>query len=253
MLAFAFSANLHAQVAQDEKAEALLKRAVEKLGGERYLQVKTIVGTGYFTMYREGVADMPNTFLDVISLPNKERTEFKANGTRTVQTNSGETGWLFDTDSKIIKIQGKEEVDDFKRSLRTSLDYLLRGNWRGEGAKLTHGGKREAGLGKRNEVVKLLYSDGLTVEFEFSATDGLPMKSMYIRKKTEGEEIKEEDRYAQFVEVNGVFTPFIIDKFRNGIQISRINYLTVEFNKNVSDAIFIKPNDAKDLKKDLKL
>ena len=36
----------------DEKAEAIIKRAVEKLGGEKYLQVKTVYSTGYYTIFR---------------------------------------------------------------------------------------------------------------------------------------------------------------------------------------------------------
>ena len=170
------SESLTAQSPKDEKAESIVNRALEKLGGDRYLQVKTIYSTGYFTLFRGGAADLPSTFVDVIVFPNKERTEFKGGGVKNVQTNSGEQGWLFDSSSKIIKIQGKEEIDDFKRSLRTSLDYLFRGNWRSEGAALVYGGKREAGLGKRNEFVKLAYPDGLIVEYEFSM-DGMPMKA----------------------------------------------------------------------------
>ena len=40
----------------DEKAEAVLKRAVEKLGGEKYLQVKSIVGRGKFSLLRDNTA-----------------------------------------------------------------------------------------------------------------------------------------------------------------------------------------------------
>jgi hypothetical protein len=99
----------------------------------------------------------------------------------------------------------------------------------------------------------LIYKDGLEVEFEFAAEDGLPQKGSYKRLNADNEEVKEEDRYAQFIEVDGIKTPFIIDRFTGGTQTSRINYQTVEFNKPVSDSIFAKPASAKDMKKDLKL
>jgi hypothetical protein len=73
---------------------------------------------------------------------------------------------------------------------------------------LTYGGRRQAGLGKRNDVVKLTFEDGFAVEFEFS-DDGLPMKALFTRLNADKEEIKEEDRYAQFVDVQGIKTPFI--------------------------------------------
>ena len=129
---------------------------------------------------------------------------------------------------------------------------MLRGYWKNE-AELTYVGRRPATLGKRNEVVKLTYKDGLAVEFEFAADDGVPQKAIYARVDAEGAEIKEEDRYAQFIDVAGVKSPFIIDRFTNGVQNSRINYETIEFNKAVPDSIFSKPANAKELKKDLKL
>jgi hypothetical protein len=235
----------------DEKAEAILAKAVQKLGGEKYLQVKTIVGSGNFSIFREGQSQITQTFLDIIVFPDKERTEFKTGGTRNIQTNVGDTGWLADTSAKVIKEQDKDQVAGFKRSMRTSLDNLLRGHWRREQARLSFAGRREAGVGKRNNVVRLIYPDGFTVEFEFS-DEGFPMKSVYKRAGDEGAEIKEEDRYAQFIEVNGIFAPFIIDHFQNGAQTSRINYLKIEYNRPVPDSIFNKPADAKELKKDLK-
>lgn len=235
----------------DEKAEAVIKKAVEKLGGEKYLQIKSIVGRGKFSLLRDNTAISYQSFVDVLVYPDKERTEFKQGGVKTVQTNTGETGWIYDGGTQFINVQTKEQIDGFKRAVRVSLDNLLRGHWRGK-ADLTYGGKRAASLGKRSEVVKLVYADGFAVEFEFS-DEYLPLKAIYKRTNADNEEIKEEDRYAQFVDVQGVKTPFIVDHFSNNAQTSRINYESIEFNKSVSDAIFVKPDNPKDLKKDLKL
>lgn len=237
----------------DEKAEAVIKRAVEKLGGDRYLQVKNLVSTGYFTLFRGGTADIPSFFIDVIVYPDKERTEFKQLGNKTVQTNSGEKGWLYDGGNQNLREQNPREIENFKRGIRTSIDTLLRGIWRNQGATLAYVGRREAGIGKRNEVVKLTYPDGFVVEYEFSATDGLPMKSVFKGKGDDETELKEEDRYAQFIEIQGIYVPFIVDHFIDGKQSTRINYEKLEFNKNVPDSIFNKPSDVKELKKDLKL
>ncbi len=81
----------------------------------------------------------------------------------------------------------------------------------------------------------------------------MPVKAVYKRANADNETIKEEDRYAQFIDVQGVKTPFIVDHFSNGVQTSRINYDSIEFNKTISDSIFVKPANAKELKKDLKL
>ncbi len=235
----------------DEKAEAVLKKAVQVLGGDNYVKVKSQIGRGKFSSMREGVVSSFQTFIDVFVFPDKERTEFKAFGVKTVQTNTGNSGWIFDGEAQVINVQSETQVNDFKRGINASLDNLLRGQWRGRAA-LSYVGKREASLGKRNDVIKLTYDDDFTVEFEFSA-DGFPVKAIYKRTNPEGVDVKEEDRYAQFVDIQGIKTPFIIDHFSGKVQTSRINYETMEFNKSIPDSIFAKPTSPKELKKDLKL
>jgi len=243
----------HAQPAAktDEKARDIVAKAVQVMGGDRYLQVKTQVGKGRYTLLGDRGVMSTQTFIDVVVLPDKERTDFKGGGSRTIQTNSGAAGWIYDSDLDVVKIQTDAQVANFKQSIRTSLDYLLRGYWNGEG-ELTYAGRRPSTLGKRNDVLKLTFKDGGWAEFEF-ADDGVPQKVLYKHTNAAGEEIKEEDRYGQFVDVNGVKTPFVIDRFTDGHHVSRINYDTIEFNKAVPDSIFAKPLSPKEAKKDIKL
>jgi outer membrane lipoprotein-sorting protein len=240
-----------AQTKTDDKASAILSKAIETMGGQRYLQVHTQVGRGKFSVIRDNAVVSFQSFTDVIVFPDKERTEFKGGGSKNVQTNTGKTGWVYDGDQDMIKVQTEKQVENFTRGLRVSLDNLLRGYWKGE-ADLTYVGRRPATLGKRNDVVKLTYKDGLTVEFEF-ADDGTPAKAIYKHNAADGSEVTEEDRYAQFIDVNGVKTPFIIDRYTNGAQNSRINYESVEFDQTIPDSVFEKPSNPKELRKDLKI
>lgn len=235
-----------------EKARAVIAKAVEALGGERYLAVRTQIGRGKYSVMRENQLAMFQSFVDAIKFPDMERTEFKQNGMRTVQANSGSAGWVYDGDQEILQDQSEQQIAAFKQGLRVSLDNLLRGYWKGE-AELSYIGRRAAALGRRNDVVKLTYKDGFIVEFEFSADDHLPQKAIYTRKAVSGDEMKEEDHYAQFVEFAGVKSPLVIDRFENGDHASRINYESIEFNKDLPDSIFAKPQNPKELKKDLKL
>lgn len=245
---FIFAKSNKTNLVTDEKAEAIIQKAIQKLGGDRYLQVKTIVGRGNFNQFAENGAASFSSFVDTIVFPDKERTEFKSSSLKTIQTNVGETGWFYDSTNKSINDQTPEQIAAFRQALRTSLDNLLRGYWRRENAKLEYVGRREASLGKRNETVKLTYPDSFAVEYEFSAQDGTPAKILYKRKNADGEETKEETRLAQFIEVNGVLAPFILDFYRNGKLSGRANYSTIEFNTPVPDSIFAKPSDAKKLK-----
>lgn len=237
----------------DEKAEKIVQRALQAMGGDRYRNVKTVIGRGFFTDYKDGVSGIPLRFVDYIVYPDKERTEFSGGGARQIQTNDHDKGWVFDSAAITLKDQTAAQLEDFRLATRTGVENLLRGAWRTQGAKLSYIGRREAGLARRNETVRLTYPDGFWIEYEFAADDGLPAKVLYQRKQKkpdadEAEEIAEEDRMYKPITIDGVVAAYVIDHFRNGVQTSRINYESVEFNKPVPDTLFAKPASIKAVK-----
>lgn len=232
----------------DEKAEKILQRAVAAMGGSAYLNVRSSIGRGLFTPFREGVSGLPASFVDYIVYPDKERTEFRGGGMKVIQTNAGETGWIYDGAAKTLKDMTPKQIADFKQAMRTNVDNLLRGVWRKEGAQIAYAGRREAGLARRNEAIRVTYPDGFIVEFEFSAQDGIPAKILYKRTNSDGEEVAEEDRLAQFVNTGGISSPFVIDHYISGIQTSRINYESIEFNTALADTLFARPASVKAIK-----
>jgi hypothetical protein len=237
----------------DQKAEAIVARAIEVLGGNSYSNVKTVVGRGFFTSFKDGISQIPARFLDYIAYPDRERTEFTGEGIRVIQTNTGETGWLFDGATKTLSDMKSAQIEDFKRGMRTSVENLLRGWWKKENATLSYAGRREAGLARRNETVRLTYPDGFWIEYEFAAKEGLPAKVIYktTKKKPdsdETEEITEEDHLAKPITIAGITAPWVIDHFINGIQTSRIAYESIDYDRPLPDLLFKKPDNVKALK-----
>lgn len=233
--------------------EQIIKRAIEVYGGAAYLNVHTVTGRGLYTTYRDGLSQLPAKFVDYIVYPDKERTEFTGGGTHTIQTNFGDQGWNFDGAVKTIKDQKPEQIEDYKFTVKTSIDYLLRGDWRKAGAKLSYVGRREAGLAKRNETIRLDYADDFWIEYEFGAKDGLPAKIIYTRKRKNPDtgaidEFNEEDRMAKPITIDGVTSAWVIDHFINTKQFSRIAYDSVEYNKPVAESLFTKPLTVKGMK-----
>jgi hypothetical protein len=237
-----------ATAARDEKAEQIVSRAIEAMGGRAYLDVRSVVSSGNFTPFRDGVAGLPYTFLDYLIFPDRERTEFRGEGARSIETHTGDAGWIFDGKTRKLQDVTPEQAKDFRITLRTDINNILRGWWRADGARLSYVGRREAGLAKRNEVVRVVYPDGFAVDFEFGAKDNLPSKALYKKRNKEGDEVVEEDRYAQFLNVGGAVVPFVIDHFRAGVQSSRVNYEKVQFNQPVPDSLFARPADVKSIK-----
>lgn len=237
----------------DEKSQQIIDRAIEALGGSKYLNIQTVVGKGFYTSYRDGISQIPAKFLDYISYPDRERTEFVGAGIKTIQTNSGDTGWLFDGAVKKISDQTPAQVENFKHAMRTSVENLLRGWWKKEGGKVTYVGRREAGLAKRNEAVRLTYPDGFWIEYEFGARDNLPAKIIYKRTRKDPDtgdqvEVTEEDRLMKFTMIEGVNAPWIIDHYIEGKQATRINYESVQYNQALEDSLFEKPDNVKAIK-----
>ncbi len=237
----------------DDRAAQVLQRAIQAVGGDRYLAVRTLIGRGFFTDYKDGVPGIPTKFVDYIAYPDRERTEFTGGGARLIQTNDRDKGWIYDGAALTLKDQNAGQLADFRMAMRTSAENLLRGWWRKDGATLSYIGRREAGLARRNETVRLTYPDGLWIEYEFAATDGLPAKVLYQRKQKkpdsdEMENISEEDRLFKPITIDGVVAPYVIDHYRNGTQTSRINYDSVEFNKPIAESLFAKPANIKAVK-----
>lgn len=239
--------------AVDEKSKQIMDRAIEALGGANYLNVRTVIGKGFYTNFADGVSQLPSKFLDYIVYPDRERTEFTSLGIKTIQTNSGDTGWMFDGAVKKLSDQTPVQVEEFKRGMRTGLENLLRGWWQKEGGKIVYVGRREAGLAKRNETIRLTYPNGFWIEYEFGAKDNLPSKVIYKRMRRDPEtgdqvETTEEDQLLKFITVQGITAPWVIDHFINGKQSTRINYESVQYNQPIDDSLFAKPADVKKIK-----
>jgi len=237
----------------DEKSQNIINQAIAALGGQAYLNVQTVTGKGFYSDFKDGMPQVPTRFLDYIVYPNRERTEFTLSGIKTIQTNDHDTGWNFDGAVKKISDQTPAQVEEFKRSMRTTFENLLHGWWRDEGGRVTYVGRREAGLAKRNETIRLTYPSGFWIEYEFGAKDGMPAKIIYKRTRKDmdtGNQIEatEEDRLMTFVQVEGVNAPWIIDHYVNEKQTSRINYESLQYNQKIPDALFAKPANIKDIK-----
>jgi len=237
----------------DDRGDKIVQKAVQALGGTRYLGVRTVIGRGFFYDYKDGVSGVPLRFIDYIAYPDRERTEFSGGGQRLIQTNDRDKGWIFDAAAITLKDQTAGQLEDFRFAIRTGIENLLRGWWKTQGATLTYVGRREAGVGRRNETLRLTYTDGFSIEYEFATADGLPAKVLYKRKhknpdSDEVAELDEEDRLYKPITLDGVLAFYVVDHFRSGVQTSRINYESVEFNKPLADSLFAKPASIKAVK-----
>src|SRR5829696_7994390 len=117
VLSLVFAQSPATSTSVDEKSQQIIDRAIETLGGQKYLDVQTVIGKGFYTTFKDGISQIPARFLDYIAYPDRERTEFMGAGIRTIQTNVGDTGWVFDGAVKKISDQTPTQVEDFKHAM----------------------------------------------------------------------------------------------------------------------------------------
>jgi hypothetical protein len=228
-------------------AAALINDAIKARGGDAYLNVRTLVGEGEYTAFNKGLPGIPDHFVDYIVYPDRERTEFRKGSHKFIQVNVGESGWVYDAEQKQIREQTAEEIKRWLQGIRYDLDNLLRRGWKEPGAKLIYLGRREAWRNTFSEAVRIEFADGASVNLHFDPRTKLPMMSEYKMIGEEGT-FDEQIRYFQWLDFNGIKFPNIQDTYRNGQQVARVNYTSVNFNVNLADKLFTKPASIKDVK-----
>lgn len=245
---FSFSTNLTATHQGDGdgllRAQAVLEMATQAMGGEKFLNVRTVIGKGVYTSFNEkGEIDFLAPFLDYIVYPDKERTEFGKGKKRTIQTNVSSTGWVYDGAQKNIRDQTPEQIENFKRGLRRNLDSVLR-RWRGPDVKLRYLGEKELRPRQRGQGVEITFPlDGGGKEVITIYID--PLKPHYPVSVLYDDE---EDRFFQFQEFDGVMMPMRIEHYEHDVRRGLIAYESYQLNQTIDPQLFDKPSDPKKVK-----
>jgi hypothetical protein len=218
-----------------QRARAVLESATRALGGDKYLNVQTVIGKGLYTQFDEkGELAYLAPFVDYIAYPDKERTEFGKKKKRTIQTNVSSTGWVYDGEANVIREQTEEQITNFKRGFRRNLDGLLR-RWRSPDAQLRYLGEKEIWARQRGQGVEMTFTvDGEkeVITLHVDPSSHQPVMIAYE---------KEEDRLYLYREFGGIVVPLRIDHYEGGILRGRIAYDSLAFNQPIDPTLFDKP------------
>lgn len=237
------------QTDEFEQGARLIRAAIEARGGQSYLGFKTLVASGQFTPFDGGISTVPMPFLDTIVFPDKERTEFGKGKKkdRRIQVNNGGTGWVYDGEAETLKDQTDKQIREFQEGLENDLDHILRGGWQAPGVRVRFSGREETRPGERADVLEIQLTPERKVFLSLDRSTHLPTTLVY-EKATDKGLTRNETRFFQYIVYDGVKFPNIVDFFRDGVQLSRINYQEIKLDGPVSDEAFAKPANAKAVK-----
>jgi hypothetical protein len=229
------------------KAAALVRDAVAARGGDAYLKISSLESRGQYTPFEKAVSGDPVPFVDYVVYPRRERTEFGKGDTKFIQSNSETANWVYDANQKMIRDQKEEQVKQFQQVARYDLDNLLRAASQQAGVRIVYLGRREAWRNTFSEAVRVDFEDGGTATLHFDPRSKLPLMVEY-KTIVEAETVTNEVRYFRWVDFGGIKFPTIQDSYRNAKQSARVSFDTVAFNVNLSDKLFAKPSNIKDVK-----
>jgi hypothetical protein len=232
-----------------ERGTELIKQSVQARGGERFMGFTNIMSSGMYTPFDKGMSQFPIQFIDWIIYPDKERTEFgkgkKKN--RRIQVNVGKTGWVYDGDAETLKDQTDKQIEEHLEGLEFDIDRLLRAAAKGGGVEVGYAGREETRPGERADVVAIKSKSDRTAYLLIDPKTHLPMSLSY-EKTEDGQLVKQEIRFNQYVDYDGVKFPNIVDFFRDNVQTGRLNVQSIKLNTQASDELFAKPANVKAIK-----
>jgi hypothetical protein len=232
-----------------ERGAQMIKQTVQARGGERFLSFNTIMSSGIYTPFAQGMSQGPIQFIDWIVYPDKERTEFgkgkKKN--RRIQVNVGKTGWVYDGDAETLKDQTEKQIEEHLEGLDFDIDRLLRVAAKGAGVEVGYAGREETRPGERADVVAIKLKSDQTAYILIDPQTHLPINLSY-EKTEDGQLVKQEIRFNQYVDYDGVKFPNIVDFFRDGVQTGRLNVQAIKLNPQTPNELFAKPANVKAVK-----
>ena len=232
-----------------QRGAELIKQVVQARGGERFLSFTNIMANGMYTPFQKGLSQLPIQFVDWIVYPDKERTEFgkgkKKN--RRIQVNVGKTGWVYDGDAETLKDQTDKQIEEHLEGLDFDIDRLLRAAAKGAGVEVGFAGREETRPGERADAIAIRFKSDRTAYLLLDSQTHLPI-SMSYEKTEDGGLVKQETRYNQYVDYDGVKFPNIVDFLRDSVQTGRVNIESIKLNTQISEELFTKPANAKAVK-----
>jgi hypothetical protein len=242
-LALLLSLTVLARGQDEEKVQKLFQGAIEKMGGQTFLDVKDMVSDGnYFFFDRDGNSSGLIKFIDYTMLPDKSRFELgnskKSKDVQVFNLGKGE-GWILEG-QKDTREATPDEIKDFKNAVKHSLDTIFRYRYKDPENKLFYLGPGE-GSDFTFEMVKLLDSENDEVTLYFDRLSQLPGKLEYHSVDKHGVQLHFVVEFSQWHMIQGVNTPLRTDTNVNGRRSSQQFIVKITYNNNLTDDVFTKP------------
>lgn len=218
------------------KAKQILQAAIQALGGQAYLNVRDVTCTGNIGQFdHSGAVTGFGKFVDYSMPPDKERQE-NIPKRNIIEVFNGKHGWVLDRGG--LSDAPATDLAQFEQDNLKDIDNILRHRIHEPGIILRYAGPDIVEL-KQADWVELVDSDNRTIRIAFARSTHLPIKEVAETRDPKSQfTSKETDLFSDYHPVDGIQTPFQLERDRNGMKIFQAFFAKCEYNTNVPASLF---------------
>jgi hypothetical protein len=220
------------------KAKGLIQQGIDALGGTAYLNVRDMTCTGRASQFgHSGELDGFETFINYVEPPTMDRTE-NLPKRNIIDVYNGDKGWTLDRGG--VSEAPFTDLARFQDNVRKDLFNILKNRVHEDGMIFRYAGLDIVDL---HEVdwVEMVDADDRTIRIAFARENHLPIrKTVQTRDPKTRNVIEEIELFSNYHPINGIQTPFQIERDRNGIKIYQIFFDKCDYNTGLPASLFTK-------------
>ena len=238
------------------KADEVVQAAIEAMGGQAYLDVRTASSNGRYFMFNKGRKAFTR-FWDwtVYKDPVMWRFQLNKGKRQSVQifNLALKKGWSLEGLSTVEPMP-EEAVKDFVRTVNKDMDYIFRNRLGQDGIQDFYYGPGDVSGPGNLEAVEFIDAANNSVVVFFNLDSHLPVKTESYFVDKSGVRRKEETEFYNWHEFKGVLAPLRYDTYIDGEMSTQRFLEELSFNDPIPDGYFLEPiveeKDKKKSKKD---
>jgi hypothetical protein len=219
-----------------KKARNLLTQMIEAMGGQNYMDIRTVEQTGLSYSFYNGKPDSLGTeFYRILKFPDKERVELTKKRD-VIYIENGDNG--YEVSYKGATLQDPKTWHDYVRRRNFSIDTLLREWLKQQGTQIYYEGTSIAEQ-RMADVVSIVNAKNESASIFIDQVTHLPIKKTFVyRDPLDRQKDEEGEIYGNWRVEGGLNTPHSIVRTHNGDYTNQRFIKTITFNVAAADSLF---------------
>jgi hypothetical protein len=219
---------------KSQSVDEILKEHFSATGQDNLLKVNSLKLTGKMI---QGGIEIP--IIQMGKRPDKVRVEGTFQALTFVQTYNGKEGWSLNPFAGSTDPQPMSEDELKSTKYQADFDGML-WNWKDKGYTVSYEGKEDM-EGTSCFLIKILTKEGDSFT-DYIDSDSYIMLRTNSKIKVMGNESNSDSYFSNYMQVDGIAIPGKVENKINGQLAGTVVIDKVEFNNELADSLFEKPN-----------